>query len=204
MVENLPDLYNLERDDIRKLQGFAEKSAGKLYRNIQNSRNPSLDRFIYALGIRHVGEHVARVLAREFGSLDKIRDAARDELEDTGEIGPEIAESIYHFFRDKRNRESLEGFYDAGLKIRKVEMERGELPLDGKRFVFTGELESCTRKEAIRKVESMGGRVTSSVSSRTDYLVRGSGPGSKLDEAEEKGVKILQEDDFISMMEDES
>ncbi|MFO7915332.1 MAG: NAD-dependent DNA ligase LigA [Candidatus Krumholzibacteriales bacterium] len=200
MVSDLPDLYGLEKDDPKELEGFAEKSAEKLYNNIRDSRNPRLDRFLYGLGIRHVGEHIARVLAREFGSLENVRDARKKRLEEIGEIGPEIAESIHHFFREERNIKSLERFSEAGVEVREMKTGRKELPLAGKTFVFTGELESFTRSEAKKKVESLGGRATSSVSSKTDYLVAGSGPGSKLDDAEEEGVEILDEQDFLSMI----
>ncbi len=200
MVSNLPDLYRLEMEDLEQLEGFAEKSAKKLYRNIQGSKNPELDRFLYALGIRHVGEHMARVLARKFGTLDNIRDAGMGELRESREIGPEIAESVHHFFQQDENRKSLKDFREAGVKVSGMKKRKGDLPLEGKTFVFTGELDQFTRDEARERVESLGGRATSSVSSRTDYVVAGEDPGNKLDRAKEEDVQILDEEGFKSII----
>ena len=204
MVSDLPDLYDLEAEELKKLEGFAEKSAGKLHDNIQDSSNPRLDRFLYGLGIRHVGQHIARVLAREFGSLEDISDAGKERLEQVDEIGPEIAESVYHFFQEERNIKSLKRFSNAGVEVQEMKTDREELPLEGKTFVFTGELESYTRSEVKKKVESLGGRATSSVSSNTDYVVAGSEPGSKTDQAKDEEVKILNEEEFLSMIESEN
>ncbi len=195
MVKDPADLYFLSEKDFLSLNGFAEKSARNLYQSILKTKNPALDRFLYALGIRHVGEHVARVLARKYGSLEAIQNASFEDLLATPEIGPEIAESVFNFFREKTNREILARLKEAGIEIQRVEKIK-EQPLEGKTFVFTGELEKYTREEAQQIVESLGGRATSSVSGNTDYLVAGRNPGSKMQKAREKGVTILNEEDF--------
>jgi DNA ligase (NAD+) len=201
LVEDLSDLYDLDEEQLETLEGFAEKSASKLYRAIQKSKQPPLGRFLYALGIHHVGEHVAQVLARHYGSLQKLERAGREELEEIREIGPEIAESVSNFFREEENRKILKRLEKAGVHPQKIERRRSTA-LEDLTFVFTGELKGYTRKEAEEKVESLGGRATSSVSSNTDYLVAGEKPGSKLEEAKRNGVKILNEKDFERLLEE--
>ena len=201
LVGDLSDLYKLDEEQLQSLEGFAEKSASKLYHAIQNTKKPRLDRFLYALGIRHVGEHVAQVLARHFKSLEKVTQAGREELEEIREIGPEIAESVFHFFKEEENRKILDRLEQAGVQPQKIERQRSTA-LKGLTFVFTGELEGYTRKEAEEKVESLGGRATTSVSSNTDYLVVGKEPGSKLDESKKNEVKILNEKEFEQLLEE--
>jgi len=199
MVKELPDLYKLKTEDLEKLDGYAEKSAKKLYGSIQDSKTCELHRFLYALGIRHVGEHIARLLAGEFKTLSKIKNADYDKLVSIREIGPEIAESISHFFSTEENRKTLEKLQKSGIEIREKKSGDKQL-LKGKTIVLTGELESYSREEAKEKIESLGGRATSSVSSNTDYLVLGEGPGSKLDDAKEEGTKIIEEEQFKELL----
>ncbi len=199
MVNDFADLYKLNVDDLLQLEGFAQKSARQLYNAIQNSKNPDLDRFIYALGIRHVGEHVARVLAREYGSLENLKKTDREELQKIDEIGPEIAVSIEKFFKDKKNREILDRLKDAGVKVKNMPKQKKQ-PLKGKTFVFTGELENYTRSEAEETVERLGARAASSISGNTDYLVKGRNPGSKLEQARENDVEILDEEGFEGLI----
>ncbi|MBN2367248.1 MAG: NAD-dependent DNA ligase LigA [Calditrichaeota bacterium] len=201
MLKNLPDLYHLSKKDIKELEGFAEKSASKLYDAIQESKKPELDRFLYALGIRHVGRHIARVLARKFHTLDKIRKAHYDDLVAVSEIGPEIAETVHDFFAEDVNQEMIDNLLDAGVSVKSTK-GREKIPLEGKTFVFTGELDHYSRSEAKDLVESLGARATSSVSGNTDYLVVGENPGSKLDDAKKENVKILKEKDFQKMIEE--
>jgi DNA ligase (NAD+) len=205
LVEGLPDLYRLEEEQLRSLEGFAEKSAAKLHRAIQGTKNPPLDRFLYALGIRHVGEHVAQILSRHCGGLAALQKAERDELERIDEIGPEIAESVHNFFQEEENRSILEELNRLGVRprIAKPKADRGETDtaLEGLTFVFTGELSNYTRREAEARVEALGGRATSSVSGNTDYLIVGKGPGSKLEDAREQDVKILDEEQFERLLE---
>ena len=199
-VENVADLYRLEEGQIRSLEGFAEKSARQLLDSIQNAKKAELDRFLYALGIRNVGEHTARVIARELKSLKKVREASSERLEDIPEVGPETAESVAGFFRSEANRDVLSRLEETGVEVEELSGESGG-KLEGLTFVFTGELDSFTREEVKRKVEDEGARATSSVSSNTDYLVAGEGPGSKLEDARDQGsTKIIDEDELMELL----
>lgn len=199
LVEDLSDLYTLEKKDFLGLERFAEKSAENLYREIEGSKHAPFHRFIYALGIRHVGGFVAGLLAEHFGSINKLMDANYEKLRDIEEIGPEIAESISDFFSRKENRKSIERMYELGLSPKRPP-SGGSRPLAGKTFVFTGSLEGYSRSEAEELVESQGGRAASSVSGNTDYLVRGENPGSKLNDARNEGVTIIGEAEFQELI----
>lgn len=196
LVEDVADLYGLSVDDILQLEGFARKSAKKLHKAIQNAKEGRLDRFLYALGIRHVGEHMAHVLAREFRSLDALQAATQDELKKVTEVGREVAASVRSFFQQDENRKTLKKLAKSGVEVQKVSGPKQGAPLKGKTFVFTGELDRHTRDEAKQLVESLGGRATSSVSGKTDYVVAGKNPGSKLEDARKHGIKILDEQAF--------
>ncbi|MFP3870923.1 MAG: helix-hairpin-helix domain-containing protein [Syntrophobacteria bacterium] len=185
-----------------ELEGFAEKSAKQLYEAIQGTVTPRLDRFLYALGIRHVGEHIALVLAQRYRSLDALRRADTADLEQTAEIGPEIARSVVRFFQEAENQAILNQLAELGLEVQNMPAHEKSLPLEGKTFVFTGRLRTCSRSEAEEKVESLGARASSSVSGKTDYLVVGDDPGSKLQEAREKGVRVVDEREFEKLLED--
>lgn len=200
MVRDLADLYELSVDDLLELEGFAEKSAKGLHDAIQGTRKPRLDRFLYALGIRHVGEHTARVLAERFQDLESLRRASREDLVRVPEVGPEIATSVARFFEQAENRKVLDRLLDAGVGPRPLRGGGEEGRLEGRTFVFTGSLERFTRSDAERKVEDLGGRATSSVSGDTDYVVAGEGAGSKLDEAREAGVRIIDEEAFEKLL----
>jgi len=202
LVEGLADLYHLSKKDLEDLEGFAEKSARNLYQAIQGAKNARLDRFLYALGIRHIGQHVARILAQEFRTLKGLCQASREDLENIREIGPEIARSTVRFFEEEDNIRSLERLLDSGLEIERMPEPEKARPLEGKTFVFTGKLEGFSRKEAKYMVEDRGARATSRVSSETDFLVVGENPGSKLDEARNSDVKILGEKEFDRMIKD--
>lgn len=198
LVKTLADLYRLEPEDLERLEGFAKKSARKLSESIRNARKPRLDRFLYALSIRHVGQRLAQTLARHFGRLDTLMDADRDELQAIDDIGPEIAASLVAFFEE--NRDIIEDLLEAGVEVEPMPDESGEQPLDGKTFVFTGTLDKYTREEAERKVEDLGGRATSQVSGNTDYVVAGQDPGGKIDNAEKEGAEILDEKAFLALL----
>lgn len=200
MVSDLADLYRLQVEEIIELQGFAEKSAKQLYQAIQNRKSPRLDRFLYALGIRHVGEHVARILAVKYRNLDRLMKADLDDLKQTLDVGVETAQSIHEFFRKGENRKVLQKLKDAGVEVEEMPLIKKNAKFKDKTFVFTGELESFTRDEAERLVVKHGGRAASSVSSKTDYLVAGRNPGSKLAEAKRKKVKIINEKGFREMI----
>lgn len=199
MIKALPDLYNLKADKLEELEGFAKKSAGQLYNSIQDSKETSLNRFLYALGIRHVGDHIARLLANEFHSLDEIKNADYKQLADVNEIGPEIAESIINFFQTEENKKMLDELEGLSVKVKFSGKKRKNL-LEGKTIVLTGELESFTRDEAKGKIESLSGRATSTVSGNTDYVVVGENPGSKLDDAKNENVKEIGENDFKKLL----
>jgi DNA ligase (NAD+) len=199
MVKEVAGLYRLSERDLKTLEGFADKSARNLYDSIRGAKRARLDRFLYALGIRHVGEHVARVLAQEYRSLDNLRNAGQEELKKIREVGPEIAQSIDKFFKQKENVRSLKNLFEAGVLVEEMPKSKRDLPLKGRTFVFTGKLEGFTRDEAKKLVENLGARATSSVSRETDFLVVGEDPGSKLDEAKKFKVKILEEDEFKRM-----
>jgi DNA ligase (NAD+) len=200
LVKDVADLYQLSVDDLLGLDGFAKKSANQLHEAIHGTKKPRLDRFLYALGIRHVGEHMAQVLARDFRGFDALQQMGQGQLKRIPEVGPEVAASIEEFFKEKGNQKVLERLFNAGLEIKEMPERKGGLPLEGKTFVFTGSLEKYTRAEAEHTVESLGGRAASSVSSNTDFVVVGEEPGSKLDEAKKHGVKILGEAEFEKLI----
>jgi DNA ligase (NAD+) len=196
IVTSLPDLFSLDKESLLGLEGFADRSAENLLASIERSKKVTLGRFVYALGIRNVGVHVARILSEHFGSLDALQGAAHEDLLSIRDVGPEVARSISAFFSDGRNRLLLERLLELGVDIEETESHSGSGPLEGKTFVFTGTLERFTRGEAKRIVESLGGRISSSVSGKTDYVVAGSEPGSKLEKASSLGVRVLTEREF--------
>jgi DNA ligase (NAD+) len=200
LVKNIGDLYDLTTEDIMTLDGFAERSAAQLYDAIHENKAPELDRFLYALGVRHVGQRVARILAEEYGSLKALEEAGEGELKEISEIGPEIAQSVVSFFGQEENSKVLKHLAEAGVRPKQKPPDKISQTLKGKTFVFTGKLENYTRQEAKRAVEERGGRATSSVSKETDYTVVGEDPGSKLDEAKEHKVKILDEKEFSVLL----
>jgi len=201
IVESIPDLYRLQKWQIVQIERMAEKSAQNLLDQIEGSKDQGLARVLYGFGIRYVGSHMANVLADNYDSIDELMSEDRESLLNIGEIGPEIAESLNQFFSDQQNRNMIEDLKKLGVNM-KSKKETAEQFLDGRRFVFTGALDNYTRSEASELVEEHGGRVTSSVSGMTDYLVRGENPGSKLDDAKEEGVEILDEQAFKKMMEE--
>jgi DNA ligase (NAD+) len=201
IVQRLPDLFTLKREALLELDGFADKSADNLLAAIDRSkRGLKLDRFIHALGIRNVGEHVARILAEHFGTLEAIERATEDELLQIREVGPEVARSVSSFFADEGNGRMIRRLIELGMDVAVVERRTAPSPLAGKTFVFTGSLEHFTRDEAQRIVESLGGRASSSLSGKTDFLVAGADPGSKLEKARSLGVAILDEKEFEELI----
>jgi DNA ligase (NAD+) len=203
LVRDLADLYSLTREQLLTLDGFADRSAALLLEAIDRSRTVSLDRFLVGLGIRHVGQHIAKVLAREFGSLAAILAADRERFQAVKEIGPEISASLVSYFQEPSNRRVIERLLERGLSIQPVEggISGTTLPLAGKVFVFTGGLSRLTREDAKALVERLGATVSSSVSKKTSYVVAGAEPGAKLDRARELGVEILTEGEFLDLVE---
>ncbi len=202
LVKDLGDLYTLKKEQLLKLEGFAEKSATQLIEGLEKSKQAALPRFLIGLGIRHVGTHIAKVLAQNYGSLEKIQKASKEELQAIYEIGSEIAASVENFFQEERNLQVIQRMQNLGVQVEDVDIVAEKLPqpLSGKSFVLTGTLEGMTREEAKQKIESLGGRVTSSVSKQTDYVVAGIDPGSKLAKAQSLGVTVLDESGFKSWL----
>jgi DNA ligase (NAD+) len=199
LVKNVADLYKLTKDDLLKLERMGEKSAENVLAEIEASKKLPLERVIYGLGIRFVGERTAQFLAEHFGSLDAIMNASAEELEEVNEVGPRIAESIVEFFADEHNRKLVSDLRKAGLTFTGQKKEKGT-KLAGKTFVLTGTLECHTRDEAKKMVEDAGGRVSGSVSKKTDYVVAGSDAGSKLDKARELGVSVIGEKELEGLV----
>ena len=200
LIENVSDLYDLEKKDLMELEGFSDRSSENLYKAIQESKEARLDTFLYALGIRHVGKHMARVIASDFRTFEKVKNAGRQDLLNIEEVGSEIADSVSEFFDKKENIKEIEKMMDSGLKIKEMPQMKEKEEIKDKTFVFTGKMEDMTRSEAKEKVEDLGGVATSSVSGNTDYLVKGENPGSKYDDAKENDVKIIDENEFKKMI----
>ena len=200
MLGSVADLFRIERDRLLELDGFAEKSADNLLAAIEASKDIELARFIYALGIRNVGEHVAGLLAMHYGSLDAAAAAAEEELTEIREIGPEVAASVTGFFANAQNRGTVDELTALGVVPRPPEKMAADLPLAGKTFVFTGTLEGITRNEAKRRVQALGGRVSSSVSAKTDYVVAGADPGSKYEKAARLGLTVLSVEELMRLI----
>ena len=204
VIKDVADLYSLKKEDIAELERWADKSAQNLLDQIEKSKDTTLARMIYALGIRQVGEHMAKVLANNFGSLDELMKASYDNLMEIHEIGPETAESIVTFLKEGHNRNVIEKLKRAGVKSPLTPLfqrgVRGDLRFKGNQFVLTGTLSGFTRGEAKELIESLGGRITSSVSKNTDYVIAGAEPGSKYDKAVELGIKILNEEEFKDLL----
>ncbi len=202
LVRTPADLYKLGVAKLAALERMAEKSAANVVAGIERSKDTTLGRFIYALGIRNVGEVTARDLARHFGTIDALMDASLEQLQEAPDVGPIVAESIANFFREPHNRESIEQLRAAGVRWKdEPPMRRAAGPFTGKIVVLTGTLSSMTREEAKERIEAAGGKVTGSVSKKTDFVVAGADAGSKLDRAQELGVRVLDEEEFLHMIE---
>lgn len=200
LVKELADLYGLTKKQLLTLDGFAERSAQLLLDAIERSKDVALDRFLMGLGIRQVGQHIARVLARRFGTLEAIMVADRETFEQVREIGPEIAGSLESFFKEPQNRRAIDQLLEAGLRVKGTSASRQDRTLEGMTIVFTGGLTQFTRDEAKKEVEALGARVTSSVSKKTDYVVVGKDAGSKAEDARKLGVKTLSEHEFAKLV----
>lgn len=197
LVRDPADLYGLRHDDLVNLERMGPKSSENLLAAIAKSKENPLHRLLYALGIRHVGERAAKILAGRFLTMDRLMGANYEELVEIPEIGPKIAESVVSFFAEEKNRELVKKLAAFGVNMREgKEEDLEEKPLAGKIFVLTGALRRYTRQQAQEMIESLGGRVTSSVSRKTDYVVVGEDPGSKYEKAVALGVSVLREEDF--------
>jgi DNA ligase (NAD+) len=199
LVRNVADIYALTKKDLLSLERFADKSAQNILDEIENSKKLPLERVIYGLGIRMVGERTAQFLAEHFGSMEALESAGVEELQNVNEVGPRIAESIVEFFGIAANRKLAERLREAGLTLTGKKKERGT-KLAGKTFVLTGTLTRFTRDEAKKMIEDAGGKVTGSVSKKTDYVVAGADAGSKLDKAKELGVSVIGEKEMEKLL----
>jgi DNA ligase (NAD+) len=199
LIQDPADLYAITKEQLISLERFADKSAENLVAAIARSKLPPLERLLFALGIRHVGEYVAKILSRKFGSTGKIEAASQEELTAIDGIGPTIAESIYKFFHEPHNLKILRKLEMAGVRP-VVEKQAASTALAGKTFVFTGSLKGFSREKAKEIVESLGGTATSSVSKKTHYVIAGEDPGSKFDKARSLGVAILDEEGFLRLI----
>ncbi|OGF61434.1 MAG: DNA ligase (NAD(+)) LigA [Candidatus Fischerbacteria bacterium RBG_13_37_8] len=200
IIKDVADIYSIKKDDIVKLERFAEKSATNIIAAIEASKKPPLEKFLFALGIRQVGIHMARVLARQFGSLEKLQTANEEKLLGIKEIGTETAKAIKAFFREEKNENVIKKLLDSGIEIREEKREREPSILSGKIFVFTGTLETLSRQEAQEMVENLGAKASLSVSKQTTYVVAGKDAGSKLEKAKTLGVTILSEKEFLTLI----
>ena len=201
LISDFGDLYYLEHGELADLERLGDKSAQNLLDALKRSKERSFDRVIYALGIRHVGSRTASLITEEFSSIDELEDAGIQDLSAINEVGEVIAESIVNFFANDENLEVINKLADAGIKMR-LEEDKDEVKeiFSGMNFVLTGSLDNYTRKEAKEIIEDRGGRVTSAVSSKTDILLVGANPGSKLGQAEENNVRIIDETEFENLL----
>lgn len=199
LISNSADIFLLKQEDLMPLERFAEKSAENIIKAIENSKQIPLYKFIFGLGIRHVGEESAINLANHFNSLEKLKKASIDDLFKVKDTGDVMAKSIFNWFHDKRNLKLLEKLAKVGVRIQNPKKLQAK-KLQAKAFVFTGELDKMTRDEAKEKIRQLGGDVSGSVSKNTDFVVAGSEPGSKYDNAKKLGVKIINEKQFLKMI----
>jgi DNA ligase (NAD+) len=200
LVHTPADLYNLTADQLLSLERMGEKSAGNILRGIEASKHRPLDRLIFALGIRHVGSETARILADHFGSLDELENAELDALLGIDGLGPIVASSVYESLRKPAMREMLEHLRKAGVNVKSDRRASSSLPLAGSQYVLTGSLDSLTRGQAEQRLKALGASVGSSVTKKTAGLIAGEDPGSKLDRARALGTPILDEAEFVRLL----
>jgi len=202
LLHDIADIYDLKnkKGELIKLERWGEKSVEGFLNSIEDSKNQPFKKVLYGIGIRFIGEGAAKILADNFKNIDTLQSATKEELCGVYEIGDKMAESIVNFFADEKNREIVNRLKQAGLQFEVGENEKNSEKLSGMTFVLTGELDSMSRNEAKAKIESVGGKVTSSVSAKTSYVVAGSNPGSKLNKAIKLGVNVISEHDLIGLL----
>lgn len=199
VIKNIADLYSLKLEELADLERMGQKSAQNLLDQLEKSKKTTFARFLYALGVREVGEATAKALARYFGDIDTLYTATEESLQEVPDIGPVVAKHIAHFFSEEHNREIIEKLIKAGMHWEKIKKPT-KSALSGKTFVLTGTLSKLTRDEAKDRLENLGAKVSDSVSKKTDYVVVGNEPGSKLAKAEKLGVTILDEPEFLKLL----
>jgi DNA ligase (NAD+) len=206
LIKDVADLYYLTKDQLLGLERMADKSASNVLNSIEKSKDRPLARVIFALGILHVGDQYAELLAEHFDSIDALAKASEEELSTIPSVGPRIAESIVAFFRQERNRQIIEKLRKAGVKLEREEVNKvgaglvPSLPFVGLEFVLTGKLESLSRPEAEAKIKALGGKAGPDVTRNISYVVVGADPGSKLAKAERLGIKTLSEAEFLALL----
>jgi DNA ligase (NAD+) len=197
-IEDPADIYALTADKLAELPGFKDKSITNILEQIERSKDQPLWRLLVGLNIRHVGSHVAQVLADAFGSIDALMSATEDEIDAVPEIGPEIAATVAEWFSEEENRALIERLRAAGVRLEdETRPDSGPKPLEGKTIVLTGSLPTLSRDEATAQAQAAGARVASSVSKKTDFVVAGESAGSKLDKAISLGVELIDEAEFL-------
>jgi DNA ligase (NAD+) len=199
LIHDYADLYALSFEDLIRLERMGPKLAGNILTAIAKSKKTTLERLIYALGIRQVGESLAKLLAREFGNLKDLAQASEERLEAIDGVGPQKAQLIFKFFQQRSNQQVLHKLRERGIEY-PSQPKAPQGRWEGKTFVFTGALKTMSRGEAEARVEAMGGRAASSISKKTDYVVAGEDPGSKYEKAQALRVKILTEDEFLELV----
>ena len=203
IIKTIPDIYRMDYERIIRLPGFGVKSAQNLKKAVEESKHRDLDRLIYALGIPNVGKVTAKMLAQQVKEIFEFFDWQVEDYMKLPDIGPKVARSIYDFFHNESNRKMIEELAQLGVNVKRLEQEEEkpkEGPFAGHVVVFTGELDCCTRREASRLVEELGGKVASSVSRKVTLLVVGKNPGSKLRKAQQLGIKTINEEEFLKMI----
>ena len=199
LIRNVSDLYGLQQTQLTCLERMAKKSASNIISALNNSKKTTLDRFLYALGIREVGDATARSLANHFGNLSAIQSATQEALEGVADVGPIVAKHIVTFFSQTHNQEVINNLLTAGVHWPDVEIKT-EQPLQGKTFVITGTLKGMKREEVKQRLLALGAKVSGSVSRKTDYVIAGSDPGSKVEKARQLDVEILDELGLLSLI----
>jgi DNA ligase (NAD+) len=200
LVRSLPEIYGLTVEGLEQLEGFQRKSAENLVGAIERSKERPFNRVLYALGIPGIGFVNARALAAHFGSIDALLAAGTEEIEEVEGIGPVLAATICETLAEPRNRELIERLRESGLQLAQKAAAGADGPLGGRTFVLTGTLAGMSREEATERIEALGGKVTGSVSGKTDYVVAGENPGSKLDRARELGRSVIDESELEKLL----
>ncbi len=198
LLKTPADIFKLEKKDLIPLERFADKSSDNLIQSIAQSKDINLDRFIYALGIRHVGDETSILLANKFGAIEKVMDISKEKLEHIHDIGPKVAESVCDYFQSKKNIHYLDKLFKLGINVQKVKLKKQTLK--NQVFVLTGSLENLTRDEAKKNLRDLGAKISATVSNQTDFVIVGENPGSKYDKAQKLGVKIINENEFLKML----
>ena len=201
LVKDVSDLYYFKEEQIAQMERMAEKSAANAIESIEKSKQRPFARLLFALGIRHVGDETAEILAKRFGSMERLSHASAEELLKIDSVGPKIAESLVAFFRQPENLEMIKRLEDAGVQMESDIAQQENLPLAGQEYVITGKLVFSSRKDAEAALRALGASTGSTVTKKTNYVVAGADAGSKLAKAQQAGIEIWSEDDLLRILE---